>query len=246
MPDDDARGAQSRKRRLTPLRQPPTLASRATDVIREQILAGRWEGGERLVETTLARELGVSRGPIREAFAQLTAEGLVDSGPRVGVTVVQLDPSDVADIFELRIALESLSVRSISRDRGAHARAFANLRSLVERMGRAATAGETSAVVSIDLKFHGELCRMSGNKRVHEAFLYHTAILERILRLDAQHGDSDLDIVEEHETLLNALMDPNADGELAIERHLSEALVRILDRLPTRIEREPAASTSLV
>jgi DNA-binding GntR family transcriptional regulator len=235
-----------KQRRLTPLRQPPTLAARATDVIREQILSGRWEGGERLVETTLARELGVSRGPIREAFAQLTAEGLVESGPRVGVTVVHLDPSDVTDIYELRIALETLSVRSIARDRESHVRALSSLRTLIERMRRAAIGGDTSAVVSTDLKFHGELCRMSGNRRVHEAFLYHTAILERILRLDAQHGESDLDIVEEHETLLNTLMDPIADGEAAIERHLSEALTRILDRLPPRVEREPVASTTLI
>jgi DNA-binding GntR family transcriptional regulator len=219
------------KRRLTPLRQPPTLASQATEVIREQILAGRWAEGERLVETTLARELGVSRGPIREAFAQLAAEGLVASGPRVGATVTRLDPRDVGDIYDLRVALETFCARAIVEESESHTQDFVVLGTLLTRMEHAALDEDASAIVRADLRFHAELCRMSGNRRIHEAFVHHAAILERILRLDALHGDSNLAIVDEHQAILDALKSASPDAEEIVATHLLDAKQRIIPRL---------------
>ncbi|MCP9487851.1 MAG: GntR family transcriptional regulator [Gaiellaceae bacterium MAG52_C11] len=220
-----------KRRRLTPLRQPPTLASQAADVIREQILAGRWASAERLVETTLARELGVSRGPIREAFAQLTAEGLVASGPRIGVTVSRLDPEDVSDLYDLRIALETACARSIVENVEYLARDFALLDKSLTRMERAAVDEDASEIVRADLRIHAEICRMSGNGRIHEAFLHHAGILERILRLDALHGDSNVAIVDEHRAIVDALRLASHDCEAIITQHLLDAKQRIVSRL---------------
>ena len=78
----------------------------ATEVIREAIIDGRLVPGERLKEEELARELGLSRTPIREALAVLQAEGLVDTAPNRGATVRAHDAEDLDDLYRLRALLE--------------------------------------------------------------------------------------------------------------------------------------------
>ena len=78
----------------------------ATEVIREAIIDGRLAPGERLKEEELARELGLSRTPIREALAVLQAEGLVDTAPNQGATVRAHDAEDLDDLYRLRALLE--------------------------------------------------------------------------------------------------------------------------------------------
>src|SRR5919206_3191005 len=98
---------------LTPLRQAETLSDRTTELLRERILAGDFALGERLVEAKIARQLQISRGPVREALRQLRAEGLVREEPRRGVFVVDLTVDDVREIYELRAAIEGRAARLV-------------------------------------------------------------------------------------------------------------------------------------
>jgi GntR family transcriptional regulator of gluconate operon len=91
---------------LAPLRRAETLSDMTTELLRERILAGDFNLGERLVEARIARRLQISRGPVREALRQLRAEGLVREEPRRGVFVVDLTVDDVREIYELRAAIE--------------------------------------------------------------------------------------------------------------------------------------------
>ena len=90
---------------LKPLRRAATLSDRTTELLRQRILAGDFGLGERLVEARIARQLQISRGPVREALRQLRAEGLVREEPRRGVFVVDLTLDDVREIYELRAAI---------------------------------------------------------------------------------------------------------------------------------------------
>src|SRR3989442_8712193 len=98
-------------RPLRPLQAPRPLAEDAADLIREQILAGGFRQGEHLVEAKIARQLNVSRGPVREAFKLLRAEGLLDEEPRRGTFVVSLSGDDVREIYDLRAAIEATAAR---------------------------------------------------------------------------------------------------------------------------------------
>jgi GntR family transcriptional regulator, gluconate operon transcriptional repressor len=80
-------------------------------VLRERILTGDFAMGERLNEAGIARQLGISRGPVREALKELRAEGLVLEAPRRGAFIVELTAKDVAEIYELRAAIETGAVR---------------------------------------------------------------------------------------------------------------------------------------
>ncbi len=110
---------------LQPLEAPRSLAEDAADRIREQILGGGFRQGEHLVEARIAEQLNVSRGPVREAFKLLRAEGLLLEEPRRGTFVVSLAPNDVREIYGLRAAIEGRAARILAttqgpcRDRGA-------------------------------------------------------------------------------------------------------------------------------
>lgn len=79
------------------------------EALREAIINGTLEPGERLMEIQLAEEMGVSRTPVREAIRKLELEGFVVMVPRKGAYVAGLSMKDIADVFEIRTALESLA-----------------------------------------------------------------------------------------------------------------------------------------
>src|SRR5690606_40070113 len=79
------------------------------EAIREAIINGTHKPGERLMEIQLAEELGVSRTPVREAIRKLELEGFVVMVPRQGAYVADITLKDVADVFEIRAALEALA-----------------------------------------------------------------------------------------------------------------------------------------
>src|SRR2546421_13031594 len=83
----------------------------ATELIRQAILDGRLEPGSRLKEEELARELGISRTPVREALLVLQAEGLVDAVPNRGAVVRSHDANDLEDLYQLRALLEGYAAR---------------------------------------------------------------------------------------------------------------------------------------
>src|SRR5437867_6791605 len=83
----------------------------ATELIRQAILDGRLEPGSRLKEEELARELGISRTPVREALLMLQAEGLVDAVPNRGAMVRVHTPEDLDDLYQLRALLEGYAAR---------------------------------------------------------------------------------------------------------------------------------------
>lgn len=79
--------------------------------LKDGILRGRYAPGQRLIEADLTRELAVSRGPLREAFRRLTAEGLVESVPNRGAIVRRLSRQETQELFEIRTAVEVLAAR---------------------------------------------------------------------------------------------------------------------------------------
>lgn len=84
-------------------------SQRATDLLRAQILEGRWGPGERLGEVELAEVLGVSRTPVREALSRLASEGLVEMSPNKGARVAIWSETRLNEIFDLRLLLEPVA-----------------------------------------------------------------------------------------------------------------------------------------
>src|SRR5215475_4364032 len=87
-----------------------SVAGAIARALADRIIAGTLAPGSRLMQDHLAREFGASHVPVREAFRKLEAQGLIVSKPRCGVRVSHLDPAMVAEVTEMRAALESLAL----------------------------------------------------------------------------------------------------------------------------------------
>src|SRR5512136_2324873 len=88
-----------------------TIRRRIYDRLREQLLSGEIPPHVHLIETKIAKEIGTSRTPVREALHSLEIEGLIESIPRVGYVVKSIDAEEVEEICEIRAAIEGIAVR---------------------------------------------------------------------------------------------------------------------------------------
>jgi phosphonate utilization transcriptional regulator len=147
------------------------------------ILAGDLSAGAKLNEATIAHMLGVSRGPVREAFRSLEQSGLVRLEKNRGVFVRQVSLEEADEIYELRAALDEYAGRRVAQ-RAAETD-VRDLRALVERMEKAAAREELDAYYRANLQFHDRLVELAGNAKllatyrrlVNELHLYRRASL---------------------------------------------------------------------
>lgn len=128
------------------------LRDSVTAALRELIFTGAFATGERLVETELAERFGTSRGPVRDAFAELEQVGLLTSGRGKGTYVRELTTVDVDELYTLRQSLETLAVRRAVERLGE--RAVDQLAHHVSDMETAFATGDSVAAASADMAFH--------------------------------------------------------------------------------------------
>jgi DNA-binding GntR family transcriptional regulator len=213
--------------KLAPL-APQSLGELAYGSIRDSIVSNRFRAGERLVETRLADELGISRAPVREALRRLAEEGLVVERPRHGVFVREFTASDFVDIYNLRIAIETAAIRLLTR-RGAGTR---TLQDVVDRMRSAARRGRVQELVRLELGMHQEICRLSGNTHLASVFRSVSAQIQMALSLDDAEYASLEDIVAEHVPLIEAIESGDEDRAAAVlHRHILATVEPVLARL---------------
>ena len=231
---------------MRPLRTRRPLAEEAADQIRDEILAGRLSQGQRLVETRIAAALNISRGPVREAFKLLRAEGLLREERNRGTYVVRLSSSDVHEIYDLRAAIESRAAKLLARaGRPADLEA---LNRALDELEQAADRGDVGAVSRTDLAFHETVCRLTGNHRLHAVFIRYVPIVRTLIRLDEHLYRSLDEIAAEHRPMLAAI--EARDPDLAAERfetHIEHAFGLVADyieHLPAAHEGEGASKQS--
>jgi DNA-binding GntR family transcriptional regulator len=137
----------------------------ATELIREAIVDGRLPPGQRLKEEELARELGISRTPVREALLVLQAEGLVDAAPNRGAVVRSHEADDLEDLYQLRALLEGYAAR-----RAAANISDADVHCLRESCDRfeSLIEGEVQELVKVNLFFHNVILDAAASRRVAE------------------------------------------------------------------------------
>lgn len=219
---------------LPALRLPRSLAEDAADALRTQILAGGLPRGAHLVEARIARQFNVSRGPVREAFKLLRAEGLVEEEPRRGTFVVTLSSVDVREIYDLRAALEGRAARAIARRQDPAT--LDELRATLDAIAEAAAVGDVREVARHDLEFHESICRLSGNARLHTTFQRHVPALQTLIKLDEYLYRSMSEIAAQHEPIMAAMRAGDADrAAAACEAHCDDArdlVADYIDRLP--------------
>jgi DNA-binding GntR family transcriptional regulator len=145
-----------------------TLWQRAYEYLREEILSERLPPGAELQESALSVELGVSRGPIRDAIGRLAAEGLVTVRPRRGAVVRSLSKDEFLELYQVREALEIMAVRLAVPLLGADD--LARLDELIGAMSGHAERGEVEAFFETNAAFHAYVVEASGNAKLRELY----------------------------------------------------------------------------
>lgn len=194
---------------------PRSVEDTVTETLRWAIESGRLAPGARLGQTDLAEELGVSRIPLRDAFRRLASEGLIDLDSRRGARVASLSPADIAEIYEMRLLLETICARyAVDSLDVADATALVNLSLAMDRMADDPEAGSAAR-----LDFYSRLYSHADRPRMSEAILRLRSQVGRYHRLNpAGHaGHAHVDLRKAIEA---------RDGERAAEvvaAHLVEA-----------------------
>lgn len=150
--------------KAAPFRRVPNRNLRHTvlEPIRNAILFGQLPVGERLMEAEIAEQMGVSRGPVREALQQLEREGLVLSQAHRGTVVTAVDEDEVDVLYHLRAELEGFAVQSLMRREASPP--IAALQALVDAMRAAAQAEQLADLAEKDLEFHRLIVDSSGHR----------------------------------------------------------------------------------
>ena len=138
----------------------------AADVIREWIFEGRLDAGERLKEEELAREIGISRTPIREALFVLQAEGLVELIPNRGAVVRGYDVGDLESLYSLRAVLEGFAARRAAER--ITPEVIADLEASCGRYEDLRRDGDPRGLIEENISFHNIVLRAAQNERLEQ------------------------------------------------------------------------------
>jgi DNA-binding GntR family transcriptional regulator len=152
-------------RRLV-IKNPKSMRQKIYDHLREQLLNGEIPPRQHLVEAKIAKEIGTSRTPIREALHSLEFEGLIESIPRVGYVVKAINEEEVEEICEIRVAIEGVGACWAMKK--APQRLIEDLRKNISMSEEKAAQGDPKAFVELDAQFHEIIARLSGSKRLQE------------------------------------------------------------------------------
>ena len=222
--------------------QPLTLKQHTYEVIRAKILSGSLKPGSRLSDDLLARELGISRSPVREAISQLASEGMVDYRPRTGAHVKETDRCELNELYEIRAPLERYAAQRaaarISPEGIAELqRLCAAMRACVRECRalptQTATGELTQQFLTNDMAFHVVILDAAGNGRLKK-LVTDFKILTRIFGFEPFELDLRLmhSTYRDHLRVLRAI--EQHDGRAAgagMARHIRSAQRLSLNRL---------------
>ena len=195
------------------------LSMQTANILRDAILAGEVAPGERLSVPAIARRLGVSRTPAREALIILEREGLLSTAG-YGMTVIDGDHDDVLVLLEIREALEGMSARlAATRVTAAQRSALADI--LVSHE-RALDEGDVDAHVKADADFHALIAAAAGNRRLAEALgRIEAQIIVLNNRMSHDKDWSPAAVWHDHGKIAAACADGDGDGaEQAMRAHV--------------------------
>lgn len=204
----------------------PNLTSLAYRSIKEYILEGQVDDDTRLTEESLSGQLGISKSPIREALNRLEAEGLIRIEARRGAYLRSLSIKEVANLYDLREALETHAVRTghFSAD------LLKDLKGSVKRQRQYLKQNEKSKYIDEDMSFHAALARATGNTMLCDALenLRNQIWLLRRKTYDLSSSSAS----DYHEMIVTALEAGDCKAaERVMSEHISDVRKKLVDSL---------------
>jgi len=146
------------------------LSDQIKEQLMEDIFHKKYNAGDRIVESALARELGVSQASVREALRSLIAMGFLENEPFKGITVRSFTVQDLSEVITVRVALETLAcqlaIKRITNNE------INELQKIVDEMIQASQRGDVEKRIHLNILFHEKLVETSGNKLILQLYKY--------------------------------------------------------------------------
>ena len=203
-----------------------TVQGTVVDLVRDAIISGVIEPGAKLTESTIARQMDVSRAPLREALRELEQEGLILRIPNRGCVVVSLDEHDIVEIFSLRCELECMAIRWAMPNLTAGD--FDALQKLIDASSQAIQLLDLDELTRLDMRFHEHITSCSCHSRLMRA--WHTNNHQARMLLNGRFRTlSDYTpetVITDHTAILNALRQRDADAAIALTEQVSARVAR--------------------
>ena len=202
-----------------------TKSEYAASMLRDALANGTYGAGERLTAARLAKELGLSMTPVREALIELANEGLVEISPHRGARVAEIAPAQLSEVYLARSILEPAATRLAAPE--LDKAAIEKLRRLHQEFAAAAQAKDSAALLSINEQFHFTIYDAAGSP-----------LLNRLIRTVWSSAPNDTfrlipgraeRSTKEHTAILRALSSGNPQrAEAAMRSHISDSLGLII------------------
>lgn len=211
-------------------------SSKAEEVysyVKQQILSGAWKEGDRLNDSLLAEQIGVSRISVREALFRLVESGIVEKAYWKGYFIKEITDEIIADIVEVRIALESCAVRNLIRE--LTDAEVEKLRTIVDESEQLLYAGEQTLYLEKDYSFHETIYQSQHNKYIRST-LDNLQLAIHFVRYKSMGKDDTFyevaaNSIRWHRRILQAVENRDADSAVALlvqhlNEHQTEALAK--------------------
>ncbi|SFR62194.1 GntR family transcriptional regulator [Anaeromicropila populeti] len=203
--------------------------------LRQAILKGELKPGERLMEIKLAKRLGVSRTPIREAIRMLELEGLVVMIPRRGAAVAKITKKDLEDVLEVRCALEELAV-SLACER-INEDGILKLEDALSEFELAIQHGDVTSLAEKDVAFHDIIFESTGNARLIQLL---NNLREQMYRYRLEYlkdNRSHDKLVLEHRIIIETLMNRDVlNAQKRIREHIYNQVMNVSQQIDSEEE----------
>ena len=202
--------------------QASSLTSAVQQALERMITLGELAPGDKLNEASLAERLGVSRGPVREAFRMLEEAGLLTLKKNRGVYVRQVPLEEALEIYELRAMMEAQVGALLATS--ASAEQIAALRTLLESMESAVAASDAPLYFQLNVEFHETLVSFAGNKKMLLLYRRLTRELDLFRRRNLSQQALLSNSIQEHREVLAAIVsrDPERAAQ-TLRRHVLQS-----------------------
>lgn len=206
-----------------------SLRGKIFNILRQQILDGKYLPGDSLIETKLAEELGVSRTPIREAIRQLELEGLVDSIPNKGVIVRGISEKDIEDIYTIRNVLEGLAARwAVEKIDDEE---LEELKDSFELMEFYSNKGDIEQVAKLNTKFHEVIFRATKSSVLQHILTDFQYYVQWARYESLKTPGRAQEALEEHRKILEAFMARDYENsEKTVTQHIINSSRNLMNR----------------
>ncbi len=232
---------------LLQLETAPDLVDQVYRALLDAISAGALAPGQRITQEELAERLAVSRQPVMQALRLLKRDGFVQDAPLAGnagrcrgLQVAPLDPAWIAQVYEVRGALDTLAAR-LAAERRAHLDP-----ALIEQGRRAVEAGDIKAMIDADLAFHRALYQASANPLIEQSALLHWHHIRRAMGEALQHDGLRDPVWDEHTAIAQAVAQGDAEHAEALMREHSHQASLYLGAQAAPAASAPSPDNSVV